>query len=300
MIIDIHAYYCPPVIWQALGEGRFGEALRAGREPDGGLWWESPRRRARGPAALADLRQRLLWMNEQGVDVQVLSPWPAALAYELTGDPARRYHQEWNRALARAVDSFPERLQFLATIPLYGGQEALAVLDDAVNRLGAVGVAVGVDPAASQSLADPALDPVWAAVADLAIPVVLVPIPPPPAAWTLGEEWALPAVVAAGAAALATGGVLDRHPLLDVVLTFGGGLFPWQSPNAPRFYYDCAVPAAEWVRWLAQAVGESRLLLGTGHPLAADGARGLLQAALGAEAATRVQEDNPTALFARL
>lgn len=303
MIIDVHAHYCPPELWKAIAEGRFGEQVAAGRAEDGSVWWQGDGVRAQGPAALADIRQRLVWMNDHGIDVQILAAWPPALVLAATDvDRLRRYHSEWNRALARAVDAFPERLQFLAAVPLAGSPQALEVLDEAVNRLGAVGVLLPVAADGIDRLADPSLDPLWGAVSDLAIPVVLQPIPPRPPAWTGDPRWALPAVVAAAADTLWSSGMLQRYPLVDVVLTCGGGHWPWQAPAdaAGRFYYDTVAPCGPAP--LLQRAGEGRLLFGSGYPTAAPPAPDVpaLAAAVGTEAAERIAEQTPLTVFARL
>ena len=82
-------------------------------------------------------------------------------------------------------------------------------------------------------------------------------------------------------------GVLDRFPTLNLILSHGGGYFPYQAyrfdrvyrnmdasvvpsqvPSAylRRFYYDTILYDAQPLGYLKSLVGSDRLLLGTDYP----------------------------------
>ena len=88
-------------------------------------------------------------------------------------------------------------------------------------------------------------------------------------------------------------GVLDRFPTLTLILSHGGGFFPYQigrfdrlyrnleasvAPAQPpsayvrRFFYDTILYHPAALRYLQDLVGCNRLLLGTDHPFPVDDA----------------------------
>jgi aminocarboxymuconate-semialdehyde decarboxylase len=90
--------------------------------------------------------------------------------------------------------------------------------------------------------------------------------------------------------------VLDRFPNLKLILSHGGGYFPYQAgrfdrvyrdlkaPTAPsqppsaylrRFFYDTILHHPAALRYLRDLVGSDRLLLGTDYPFPMDDRRGL-------------------------
>ena len=90
------------------------------------------------------------------------------------------------------------------------------------------------------------------------------------------------------AACLVFGGVLERHPGLNVLLVHGGGFVPFQAgrwvhgwkvrpepqvntkqspqPLIDRFYYDTILHAQPQLEFLVSSVGSSRVLLGSDYP----------------------------------
>ena len=78
-----------------------------------------------------------------------------------------------NDGLAAMAASAPDRLRWMASVPLQAPERAVAVLEDAVAA-GAVGVEIGTSAAATR-LDEPALEPFWAAAERLGLPVMLHP-----------------------------------------------------------------------------------------------------------------------------
>jgi aminocarboxymuconate-semialdehyde decarboxylase len=90
------------------------------------------------------------------------------------------------------------------------------------------------------------------------------------------------------AACLVFGGVLERHPKLNVLLVHGGGFVPYQAgrwvhgwhvrpepkvnvkrspePWLDRFYYDTILHARPQLEFLVSSVGSGRVLLGSDYP----------------------------------
>src|SRR4029077_853435 len=93
---------------------------------------------------------------------------------------------------------------------------------------------------------------------------------------------------ALAATSLLAGRVLERFPRLNVLLSHGGGAFPWIAPRiefvwqmaapwskaitqAPsetlkRFWYDTIVSSPAALRFLADQVGSDRLVVGSDYP----------------------------------
>jgi aminocarboxymuconate-semialdehyde decarboxylase len=86
-------------------------------------------------------------------------------------------------------------------------------------------------------------------------------------------------------------GVLDRFPTLNLILSHGGGFFPYQigrfdrvyrnldAPAIPsqapsayrrRFFYDTILYHPPALQYLQTLVGSDRLLLGTDYPFPVD------------------------------
>ena len=86
---------------------------------------------AAGPLVMSDERVRL--MDEQGIDVEVLSinPWWYGADRELAG----RIVDAQNKGLAALCAARPDRFVALATVPMQHPDLAAEQLDDAAERL---------------------------------------------------------------------------------------------------------------------------------------------------------------------
>jgi aminocarboxymuconate-semialdehyde decarboxylase len=238
-----------------------------------------------------DARRRLARMDEVGIAHQALTPNPLTWFHHIDGPAAVRYCRRHNVALAEHLAVDPDRLSGLAQLPAQDPEAAAVELERSVTELGLRGGAMGTDP--GMPLDDPALSPIWAEAQRLDVPIFLHPAPPgidgPPIdhrasrhdfelhGWFAHEETL--AVVA-----LIFGGVLDRHPTLDLCLPHGGGAVPVLYPRLrhamatrpsgsgeaddldrglARLWFDNHVGDAPACRLLAERVGTDRLVLGT-------------------------------------
>src|SRR5262245_60425185 len=135
----------------------------------------------------------------------------------------------------------------------------------------------------------------WAAVVELNVPVFVHPTQPGQPARTRQHgmlqvvQYTYDTTVSVGS--LIFSGVLDRFPDLTLILSHGGGYFPYQAgrfdrvyhdlkaPTAPsqppsaylrRFFYDTILHHPAALRYLRDLVGSDRLLLGTDYPFPMD------------------------------
>jgi aminocarboxymuconate-semialdehyde decarboxylase len=288
--VDVHAHYLAPSVLDAIRSGEFEPHVRILDTPEG-LRLKYPTTVSRPlPRGMADLDQRLVHLDERGLDAQVLSTWIDTFGYDLPEDVAVRYHAKLNEGMASAVQEFPDRFRFFASVPLPWGAAAASTLTDAVGRLGAVGSMIGTN-VTGRPLDEQAFAPLWETSAQLGVPVELHPVDVAGQdrldRFQLDNFLGNPFDTTIAATSLMFGGVLDRHPDLDVILLHGGGYFPHaigrlthgrqargvvpdleQAPAEylKRFYYDTIVYDPTALEVLARLVGVDRLLLGSDYP----------------------------------
>jgi aminocarboxymuconate-semialdehyde decarboxylase len=292
MRIDMHAHYVPPQALAAIEHDASSYGVHLEKAVTGetcacfnyGLTLRPflPR--------LLDLAQRWDVMAQQGIDRQLLSVWADLFGYGMPAAAGARWHRLLNETLAEAVQQHPQRLGALASAPLQDAQQAARELEYGVKQCGAVGgvIAANVNDV---NLGEAPLDEFWAAAVELDVPVFIHPTQPamPPRT----QKYSMLQVVqytydtTASVGSLIFSGVLDRFPSLTVILSHGGGYFPYQvgrfdrvyhnlnAPTVPaqppsayvrRFYYDTILYQPAALNYLRELAGSDRLLLGTDYP----------------------------------
>jgi aminocarboxymuconate-semialdehyde decarboxylase len=250
------------------------------------------------PHTCWDAGARVADMDAMRVARQVLSPMPELLSYWLAPADGRAMCRFLNETIARMVSGAPERFLGLGAVPLQDLDAAVAELHHVVNELGLSGVEIATH-ANGVSIGDPRFEPFFAEAARLGAAVFVHGLRPagmdrlvgPP---MLEQVVAFPGDVALAAASMVTGGTLERHPLLRIALSHGGGAFAmvlprlehgWKSfpalqeaiPNAPssyanRFYVDTLTYATRTLRLVMETFGPDRVMIGTDYPFViADG-----------------------------
>ena len=236
------------------------------------------------------IERKLRDMDSARVDVSAISvnmPGPENLAAELAVAAARAA----NDALAEAAASHPDRFVGLACLPWQDPAEALAELERAVVTLGHRGVML-YSHIAGGAVDAAALDPLYARIAELGIPVVLHPSVP---TWggAIKEYSMIPMAGLMVHQSFATlrlilGGVLERHPRLKVVQPHCGGVLPYlwgrvehqtgtmgrgrENISRPvgayydRVYLDIVSPSPLALQLAYDFAGSSRLLFASDHP----------------------------------
>jgi len=124
-----------------------------------------------------DLDRQLEHMDGLGHQVDVVcSIGPFSVLFsDLPPEEGRDLATLWNEEMAGAQKRYPGRVWASAAVPLRDTKIALDVLDDAVGRLGLMGVnlpgSVGSDPHIDAER----LEPFYARVAELGLPIFLHP-----------------------------------------------------------------------------------------------------------------------------
>ena len=289
--IDVHAH---AVLEETMGAaGRYGPELGREAAPRFRVGdYELHGVRYRG-SAFMDIDLRLAAMDKAGLDFQALSPNPLTYFHFIERDPAIKFCQIHNDALAAAIAPHNARLAAFAAVPMQDINAAIEETERAVRELGMLGPYIGTDFACP--LDDPALDPFYAKLVELDVPLFLHPAPagidgpvgdPNLRRFDLDLIVGFAAQETIAVASLIYGGVLDRHPKLDVCISHGGGatgyLFgrmrsaarkrPWASDSLradgafeallSRLWFDIHVHADDSLALLKQHVNNERLVFG--------------------------------------
>jgi aminocarboxymuconate-semialdehyde decarboxylase len=245
-------------------------------------------------SAFMDPDVRIASMDKVGIDFQVLSPNPLTYFHFIDAATATAFCRRHNDVLGALVRRYPDRLAGLAALPMQSPADAIAELTRAVEELGLWGACVGTEFGSRLDAAE--LDPFYARFVALDVPLFLHPAPsgidgPPgvPATNRFDLDiligFAAQETLAVGT--LIFGGVLDRHPALDICISHGGGAIallcgrfalaaqkrPWSTgakreagafeAQLKRLWFDNHLHSRAAVRFLEDTVGRERLVLGT-------------------------------------
>lgn len=241
---------------------------------------------------LIDESARLKWMDEAGIDVQLLSGWMDLAGYHLPAEAGAWLCRVQNDALAEIVERRPDRYAAAAMVPLQTSEAAAMELRRAVRDLGHRAVQIGAR-VEEEGLDAPAFDAFWLEAQTLNVPVIVHPadlaVPPRIRRLFLHILVGNPSETTFAAAALLLGGVFDRFPKLRVLLVHGGGCVPYQFGRLSRgrtaappqargtaaleldryadnLYYDTVLHDDAALRYLISRVTASHVALGSDYP----------------------------------
>jgi aminocarboxymuconate-semialdehyde decarboxylase len=329
--IDVHAHYVPPQLIAAvrargadigvrLVAGQGGEALQF----DYGFKVRPFFARLIEPAAA-----RKAWLAEKRIDHQVVGTWPDIFAYGLPPQACAGWHRMLNDTLGEWCAEHAAQFSWIASVPMPDADAAAAELERAVGR-GAVGAIVASN-VEGINLGEVALDAFWQKAEVLDVPILIHPVmstPAPRAArFALAQIAQYTFDTTLGVGSLLFSGVLDRFPGLTLVLSHGGGAFPYLmgrfdlmhermdrtaqgdvAAKPPSAYgrlmaYDSIVHGRGPLRFLADTVGLDRVLLGTDYsfpPADLDPLASLAAAGFSAADTAAVADANPRRFFKRI
>src|SRR5687767_1195957 len=184
-----------------------------------------------------DYPARLTAMDQAGVGMAILS---------LTGPNVYWGDADASSAAARAInDSFsdasrkyPDRIQWMASLPMQFPDRAVAELDRAIAK-GASGVVVLAN-VGGVSLTDPLFAPIWAEIDRRALPVFVHPTVPcgcgvmDMAVYQLSASVGFTFDSTLAVARMIYDGFFDRYSHLKLIVAHGGGALPFLAPRLDR------------------------------------------------------------------
>lgn len=295
-IVDFHAHWTPRRYRDAIAErgtwygldGRVGELHNSG--------------------FLLSVDERIEDMDRVGVDVQLLSPAAGFYQYTNRIGVARVVARECNDEISEIVAAHPDRFVGCGILPMQDIPAAIEELERVAGRLGFKAVMIG-DHVRGKTYDLEEFEPFWETVEQLGTLVFFHQ--GFDYRFDIGRYFLNNTVGhlvdrAITYAVLATGGVLDRHPDLNLLLGHAGGYScfgvsrmdkaagafsedrhlavegrdagyrstPQYVSSAQRppsdylrcFYYDSCTYSGETLRFLLDSVGADRVVLGTDTP----------------------------------
>ncbi|MEV1170450.1 amidohydrolase family protein [Nonomuraea sp. NPDC049784] len=194
---------------------------------------------------LQEVDQRVEDMDRNGIGISILSLTQPGIEgitdSRKAVDMARRMN---DHAAENLVARHPERLRAFAALPLQDPEKAAEELERAVRDLGFVGALVNGysnigDENSAQYLDEPQVEPFWARVEQLGVPVYLhprIPLPDQQRIYQgyeglLGSAWGFGVETATHALRLILSGLFDRHPGVNVILGHLGEALPFTLPR---------------------------------------------------------------------
>jgi aminocarboxymuconate-semialdehyde decarboxylase len=328
MPIDVHAHYVPPQLIEAIGAYGKDIGVRLQGSPPALHFDYGFKVRPFFPRLIEPVAQRRAWLDEQGIALQIVGTWPDIFGYGLALDACVAWHRMLNDTLAEWCAANSDRFAWICSVPLIDAHAAAEELGRAAG-LGACGVIISAN-IKNINLGELALDPFWDKAQALGIAVLIHPVlvgPAPRAAkFGLAQIAQYTFDTTLGLGSLLMSGVLDRFPRLKLVLSHGGGAFPYlagrfdimhrrmdraaqgdvavrtPSDYAPQMTYDSIVHAPKALRFLVDVVGLDNVVLGTDYsftPADMEPLALLRSAMLSAAEIDAIADVNPRRVFGR-
>jgi aminocarboxymuconate-semialdehyde decarboxylase len=271
-----------------------------------------------------DYDLRIRDMDENHIDVSIVSltcPNCYWGGEEISLDVARQS----NDSMAAARKRHPGRILWYASLPWQYPEQAVEELKRTVDN-GASGVMVLAN-IEGRSLTDPFFGPIWRAIDDRKLPVLVHPTQPPGAqlmdmdkydlAWAVGFMTDTTLCFAR----MIFDGFLDLYPNLKLIASHGGGTLPYlvgrfdkgdevelpsrrrikERPSVylRRLWYDGICYSPQALSYLISIVGADRVLYGTDYPHQVHDAIGMFAKtqAMPADQRQAIREGNARRLF---
>lgn len=208
-----------------------------------------------------------------------------------------------NDDMAAAQTAYPDRIRWFASLPWEYPEEAVKELQRA-RAAGAVGVMVLAN-INGRSLTEPAFEPVWKAIDDLGLPVLVHPTAPPGAGgmdlimhnMTGSVGFMFDTTLAI--ARMIYDGFFEKFRKLKIIASHGGGALPYivgrldrcfdmvparrtrisrlPSEYMRQIYFDTVVYRQDALELALNVAGADNLLYGSDYPHGIGDMRGCLQ-----------------------
>ena len=186
-----------------------------------------------------DFDLRIENMTKAGVDVAIVTlSAPSAFwgDAQISADAARVVNDDF----AAAQDTYPNRIRWMATLPWEYPDAAVPELARA-HDMGAVGVLV-LGNINGRHLTDTLFEPVWQAIDDRAMPVLLHPTVPPGAVELDLSKYAMVGAIgfmvdtSVAVTRMIYDGFFDRFPNVKLIVSHAGATLPYVAGRLDRVY----------------------------------------------------------------
>jgi aminocarboxymuconate-semialdehyde decarboxylase len=240
-----------------------------------------------------DLDRQFEYMAEttgHQVDV-VCSIGPFSVFFsDVPVEEGRDYALMWNEEMAGAQKKYPGRLWASAAVPLQDTRVAIEVVDDAVNRLGLMGVNLPGSVGADARIDAERLEPFYAHCEKLGLPIFLHPTDVVfqdmlSDGYDGALHLSLGRVIEVSVAAmrLILSGMMERHPKLKIIMSHTGGSLPYQAGRMDknskaaklprpvtdymkRMFTDTVSPHSVGMKFAIDYYGIDHVMYGTDYP----------------------------------
>jgi aminocarboxymuconate-semialdehyde decarboxylase len=237
-------------------------------------------------------KDRIIDMQSNDVDVQVLSTIPVLFNYWAKPEHGLETSRFFNDHIAQCVDLHPDKFIGLGTVPLQDVDLAIREMERLVKELKMPGIEIGSN-INQVNLSDERFFPFWEAAQELNCSIFVHP-------WEMmGEDkmskywlpWlvGMPAETSRAICSMIFGGVMEKFPKLKIAFAHGGGSFPAtvgrvehgfkvrpdlcaiDNPINPRdylgkFWVDSLVHDEAAFDLLIKTVGEDKICCGSDYP----------------------------------
>ncbi|KAI9491935.1 hypothetical protein BDB00DRAFT_789085 [Zychaea mexicana] len=249
-------------------------------------------------AAYYDVREKLAFMDKHDIDISVVSlanPWIDFLPpTQETFDLARRLNISMENMCQEPITQ--GRLYGMGTLPLSSVKGSVAEVEHIASLPRMRGVIMGTFGCGGKGLDDPALVPLFEAIAKHNLTIFLHPhygvnLPASgntDAGHSLALALGFPFETTYAVSRLILSGIFDRVPDLKILLAHSGGTLPFlagrldscvahdpavasklehpPSHYLKKLYFDAVIYHATGVKATADFVDPSQIMFGTDHP----------------------------------
>ncbi|MCB1493685.1 MAG: amidohydrolase [Rhodobiaceae bacterium] len=290
MIIDAHAHLVPPALLEELQDRRTDFPSVEIIAKDGGVSFSFAGKPATRPVSpgLTNVQKRLQWMDDNGIDRQVVGGWLDMFGNDLPADEGVAWARTINAHLKAAETENGGRFIGLAVLPMQSGAMAAAVLREAWAQ-GFSGTMIGTQPKGKGGvLDDPDLDPFWEAADELGAIVAIHPVfdAGDDRVKFKGMENAIGRITDTliAVSRIIYSGHVARYSNAKIVVGIGGSALPYVLGRLKRnhslhpedmadpaealslLWYDTLLHDPVALRLLIDTVGADRVMLGSDMP----------------------------------
>lgn len=290
MIIDAHAHLVPPALLDELRDRRQEFPSVTMTDKDGSLAFAFSGKPSTRPVSpgLTNVAKRLNWMDENGIERQVVAGWLDMFGNDLPASEGAEWARTINRHLRQAEKDSNDRFIGLAVVPLQDGAKAAEVLREA-HAGGFKGTMIGTQPKGKGGVLDDAdLDPFWEAANELGSIVSIHPV------FDAGDdrvkfhgmENAVGRITDTliAVSRIIYSGHVERYSNIKFLVGIGGAALPYVIGRLKRnhslhpedmadpakalsmMYYDTLVHDPNVLKLLIETVGSDRIMLGSDMP----------------------------------